>query len=52
MKALPLLAILKIITASCNFTQKNKQTKKHATNKTKKTAGAKQNQIVEILLNY
>ena len=27
MKALPLLAILKIITASCNFTQKNKQKK-------------------------
>ena len=49
MKALPLLAILKIITTSCNFTQKKK---KHPTNKRKKTAGAKQNQIVEILWNY
>ena len=39
---------LKIIATSCNFTQK----KKHPTNKRKKTAGAKQNQIVEILLNY
>ena len=47
MKDLPLLAILKIITTSCNFTQK----KKHPTNKRKKTAVPKQNQIVEILLN-
>ena len=49
MKDLPLLAILKIITTSCNFRQKKK---KHPTNKRKKTAEAKQNQIVEILLNY
>ena len=47
MKALPLLAILKIITISWNFTQK-----KHPAIKRKKTAGAEQNQIVEILLNY
>ena len=46
MKALPLLAILKMITISCNFTQKKK-----TTNKRKKTAGAKQNEIVEMLLN-
>ena len=48
MKALPLLAILKMITISCNFTQKKKQ---KTTNKRKKTAGAKQNEIIEILLN-
>ena len=47
MKALPLLAILKMNTISCNFTQKKKKT----TNKRKKTAGAKQNEIVEMLLN-
>ena len=54
MKDLPLLAILKIITTSSNFTQKknNNNKKKHPTNKRKKTAEAKQNQIVEILLNY
>ena len=39
MKDLPLL---ENITTSCNFTQKKK---KHPTNKRKKTAGAKQNQI-------
>ena len=35
MKALPLLAIMKIITTSRNFTQKkkNKKNKKHPTNK-------------------